>query len=221
MAAERRRQATRAVKLLAHPERRLRTREGRVALTFDDGPSEPASSEILDILHFYGIHATFFLVGARMAALPGLVRRMLEQDHAVGTHSFLHPDPWELGLIALRTDYRRGVEQLSRIAGDCTPLLFRPPKGFLDLRGALLARTLGVRTWLWTIDTGDWRPGVEAAEIVAAASAATSGDVILLHDGMEKPIDSCALDRSATIAALPELIENLLARGLSFCRVTD
>ena len=84
-----------------------------------------------------------------------------------------------------------------------------------------MARSLGVRTWLWTIDTGDWRPGVEAAEIVAAGSAATSGDVILLHDGMEKPIDSRALDRSATIAALPELIENLLARGLSFCRVTD
>jgi peptidoglycan/xylan/chitin deacetylase (PgdA/CDA1 family) len=82
------------------------------------------------------------------------------------------------------------------------------------MSGAIVVRSLGLSTWLWTIDSEDWRPGVSAEEILATTMMAESGDVILLHDGLEGPINDRALDRSATVAALPKLIENLHTKGL-------
>jgi peptidoglycan/xylan/chitin deacetylase (PgdA/CDA1 family) len=94
--------------------------------------------------------------------------------------------------------------------------LFRPPKGFLDLNGAVITRHLGLRTWLWTIDSEDWQPGVSEEKILATTALAGPGDVILLHDGLEAPLDERALSRSATVAALPRLIEALYAKKLRF-----
>jgi len=99
--------------------------------------------------------------------------------------------------------------------------LFRPPKGYLDLKGAVLIRKLGLRTWLWTIDTEDWRPGISAEEVLAAGASAQSGDVILLHDGLEGPLDERALDRTATVAALPKIIETLRAKSLRFVTLSS
>ncbi len=70
--------------------------------------------------------------------------------------------------------------------------------------------------WLWTVDPQDWRPGVSTSDIVAVASRARSGDVVLLHDWVEQPWTLEVLDRSTTVAALPAVVRSIRDRGLRF-----
>jgi len=186
-----------------------------VALTFDDGPDPVHTVRILDELGRLGTAATFFVVGESAREHPELVRRMLAEGHAVGSHSASHPEPWRLRPRELALEYRRGRALVEEAAGRRLRL-FRPPKGHVDGRGAAAMLSARLRPWLWTIDPGDWEPGASAAEIVSASSGLSAGDVVLLHDAIKGPLAPSALDRSATCAALPALVQMARERGLSF-----
>ena len=189
--------------------------DGAVALTFDDGPHPDFAPAYLDELRRLGIVATFFVVGHRARARPDLVRRALDEGHAVGSHSDTHPEPWTVPLRTLSRDYRRGRQAAEQALGRRVRL-FRPPKGYLDGAGAAAMIGAGVRPWLWTVDPEDWQPDVTTAEIVAGLDGLTGGDVVLLHDAIEGPLAPSALDRSATLAALPAIAELAASRGLRF-----
>jgi peptidoglycan-N-acetylglucosamine deacetylase len=187
---------------------RLRHRlagDAAVALTFDDGPDPEHTPAILDELRRLDVRATFFLVGQCARARPDLVRRILEDGHAVGSHSLSHPDPWRLSLRRLVTEYRGGRVQLEAAAGRRVAL-FRPPKGYVDTTGAMAMTAARVRPWLWTIDSRDWVPGVTSDEIVTAVMGLGAGDVILLHDAIQQPLAPPALDRRATRDALADIV---------------
>jgi peptidoglycan/xylan/chitin deacetylase (PgdA/CDA1 family) len=204
-----------AVARLAGVRRSLGASTGRVALTFDDGPDPSFTPDLLDILDRLQVPATFFLTGHRARLHPDLVRRMLSDGHKIGSHSASHPDPWSLTLRELVAEYRSGRIALEEVSGRRVSL-FRPPKGYLDAPGAVAVRAVRLRPWLWTIDTFDWKPGATAEGICAAAGLARSGDVILLHDAIEGALAPEALDRSATVCALPQLVQRLRDRGLGF-----
>jgi peptidoglycan/xylan/chitin deacetylase (PgdA/CDA1 family) len=192
-----------------------RVPEGTVALTFDDGPHPDSTPRVLDRLAELGVPATFFCVGRNAQAHPELVARALAEGHAVGSHSFSHPHPAETSLARLGDEYRRGRQALADSAGWNTPL-FRPPHGHLGFRSAVMVRTQRLSPWLWTVDPQDWRPGITTREVAEVASTARSGDVVLLHDWAEQPWAPESLDRSATIDALPAIVEAVQARGLRF-----
>jgi peptidoglycan/xylan/chitin deacetylase (PgdA/CDA1 family) len=191
-----------------------RVPEGRVALTFDDGPQPGATDRVLDVLAELGVRATFFCVGRNARAHPRLVHRIRAEGHAVGSHSMTHPHPGETVRAQLRREYADGRQAVADVLGADTPL-FRPPHGHIDLAGAVMLRHLAVSTWLWTVDPTDWRPDATAQEIAAVAGRADSGDVVLLHDWVEQPLADEALDRSATIAALPIVVAAIRERGLT------
>jgi peptidoglycan-N-acetylglucosamine deacetylase len=200
--------------------RGVRAREGlpggdAVALTFDDGPDPDFAPAFLDELRRLGIVATFFVVGYRARARPELVRRARDEGHAVGSHSDTHPEPWTVPLGPLTRDYRRG-RQATEAALGRRVRLFRPPKGYLDATGAAAMAAAGVRPWLWTVDPGDWRPDVTTDEILQGLQGLRGGDVVLFHDAIEGPLAPSALDRSATLAALPAIAELVRERGLRF-----
>jgi len=186
-----------------------------VALTFDDGPDPEFAPAFLDELRRLGVVATFFVVGHRVRARPDLVRRALAEGHAVGSHSDTHPEPWTVPLPALARDYRRG-RQAAEAAVGRRVRLFRPPKGYLDGSGAAAMLAAGVRPWLWTIDPEDWQPGATAEGLVRGLDGLAGGDVVLFHDAIEGPLAPSALDRSATLAALPAVAELARERGLRF-----
>jgi peptidoglycan/xylan/chitin deacetylase (PgdA/CDA1 family) len=186
-----------------------------VALTFDDGPDPVYTPRVLDVLGELGVRATFFCVGDRVAEHPDVVRRMVAEGHVVGSHTATHPDLPPLGVAQLRDEVRRGHEALGAVV-DGPPPLFRPPHGDLGLRTGAVARAYGLRTWLWTVDPQDWRPGVQADELVAGCEPAGPGDVVLLHDGLEQPWAPEALDRSATVEALAGIVASVRAKGLTF-----
>ena len=210
--------ALRGAALRAARPRRALERDAAVALTFDDGPDEVFTPQVLDALAAKGAHATFFVVGRRAQRHPGLVRRIVSEGHAIGSHTWSHPRPWEVsGLTTLR-EYRAGRRAVEEIVGKRVAL-FRPPKGYLTGRIALAILAERLDTWLWTIDPEDWRPGVTADELVGRVERLKARDVVLLHDGLEDALAPEAEDRSATVAALPRVIETARARGLELVRL--
>lgn len=190
-----------------------------VALTFDDGPDPDFTPMVLDALAAAGATATFFLVGERAARFPAIARRIVAEGHRVGSHSHRHPEPRSLGW-RVATDFARGRWAVERAVGRRVRL-FRPPKGYVARREALAMALTRVQPWLWTIDALDWEPGATSDEIVAAASGMGPGDVVLLHDAISGPLAPEALDRSATIEAVPRLVELARQRGLALVPLPD
>jgi peptidoglycan/xylan/chitin deacetylase (PgdA/CDA1 family) len=184
-----------------------------VALTFDDGPVEPYTTHILDILERRGVRATFFCIGLRVSAHPGHVARMRDRGHAIGNHTWSHPFLPDLSLAELAAQVRRTQQAVADASGGAAPTLFRPPYGSLTpdvLRG--LAE-LGLTIALWDVGSGDWaRPPPEAI-VRTVLDRARAGSVITLHDG--------GGDRSRTVAALPGLIDGLRDRGFDLLPVDE
>ncbi|MFF1381835.1 polysaccharide deacetylase family protein [Streptomyces sp. NPDC058308] len=194
---------------LSHGDRDRR----EVALTFDDGPLPPYTGQVLDILERYGVPGTFFCVGMNARAYPEEVARMREQGHTVANHTWSHPMLPELDHGQLREQLERTQDALSEAGGGPVSRLFRPPYG---------ARTPEVLGWLaetasqvvlWDVAPDDWAmPGADTIAGLILDSV-RPGSVILLHDG--------GGDRSQTVAALPAVIEGLLADGYRFVTVDE
>jgi peptidoglycan-N-acetylglucosamine deacetylase len=196
----------------AQPRRQV-PQPGTFALTFDDGPDPRFTPQVLDLLAERGAVATFFMVGSSAEEHPGLVRRVVDEGHGLGSHTWSHPELPGLPSAELLRECRRGRKAVERAAGRRVPA-YRPPKGHWDARGAAVATALRLQPWIWTQDPRDWEAEASAAGIVAALEPLASGDVVLLHDGIYLPPDPAARNRSATVAALGPLLDLAAARGL-------
>jgi peptidoglycan/xylan/chitin deacetylase (PgdA/CDA1 family) len=178
-----------------------------VALTFDDGPWPHTTAQILGILSQRRAPATFFTVGRQVQRYPELVRQELAAGMAVGSHSWSHPQPFDrLPAARLRDELTRGRRTLGPLG--VHPVGFRPPGGATSRTVLATAKGLGERTVLWSVDPADWQPGVSSDQLVwRVLAAARPGAIVLLHDG--------GGDRSATVAALPAVIDGLRRLGLT------
>lgn len=187
---------------------------GNVALTFDDGPDPRFTPALLDVLADLDVPATFFLVGRRAERHPELVARILREGHVVASHSWSHPDPRKRTFAQLVREYGRGRRAVEAAAG--APVrMFRPPMGEIGRSSVTAAAVCGLHPWLWTRDPRDWLPGRTTEEILDDLGVLRAGDVVLLHDGIELPQSDEALDRSATVAAVPELVRRVRTAGLA------
>ncbi len=190
---------------------RILTSQPKIALTFDDGPSEKYTERVLDILEDKGVRATFFLIGQHVQALPALAQRAAG-THEIGNHTWSHPN---MGLYAAPDASR----QLTRAANEITsvtgrkPALFRPPYGAFSGATAMIATSFGYPIMLWDIEFN--QHGDSAASNVDRLSRlAGPGSVILGHDGG-------TLNCEVVVAALPALIDRLRGRGLEFVTVSE
>jgi cellulose synthase/poly-beta-1,6-N-acetylglucosamine synthase-like glycosyltransferase/peptidoglycan/xylan/chitin deacetylase (PgdA/CDA1 family)/spore germination protein YaaH len=202
----------------------------RVAITFDDGPDPEWTPKILDVLKGKGVKATFFLIGTEAHKYSGLTKRIYDEGHEIGNHTWTHPDisninkryfEVELNLTERFFESKLGVK----------PVLFRPPYSIDQepdtadqVRPLELAQDLGYITVGDKIDPNDWHenPRHSAQEITAEVLAnlppcqptnLACGNIILLHDG--------GGDRSQTMLALPKIIDELKARGYEVVPVSD
>ncbi|MBP2645535.1 MAG: polysaccharide deacetylase [Firmicutes bacterium] len=195
----------------------VKTSKKVVALTFDDGPYPPYTGEILDILKENNVPATFFVVGRNAEKYPELLRRMAEEGHQVGNHSYSHMDL----LKADRNTIAQEVDRTSAIIRNITgnlPVLVRPPHGFRDplVMEMMAQRNLCVVEW--SVASRDWtNPGVQ--QIVEQTLAKTkNGAIILLHDG--DGIEQKA-SRQQTVAAVRLIIKGLKEKGYTFVTVGE
>ncbi len=153
-------------------------------LTFDDGPRGDETRALLDVLGAEGIRATFFVVGRRAAADPGVVRRIVGDGHTLGNHTQTHPPGWAAaGRARVLDEVAQAQETLAGITGRA-PAWFRPPMGHKNvyLREALAANDLRMVTWsLRSWDTVIRRPDAVARRILARSGG---GEIVLLHEGL-------------------------------------
>jgi peptidoglycan/xylan/chitin deacetylase (PgdA/CDA1 family) len=197
----------RGVTTLFEPAAAVQT-PNAVALTFDDGPWPDSTGKVLAILAKARIKATFFLVGRQVRKHPEIARDELAAGMTLGSHSFSHPQPF--GALS-RQDMRREIDQGVAALSDLgvRSALFRPPGGAISPAVVSAARAKGLRTIVWTVDPTDWKPGTTADQIAQRVLQQTRpGSIVLLHDG--------GGDRSATVEALPRIIDGLKRRHLAF-----
>src|SRR5713226_8686843 len=194
---------------------RGRTDTSSVALTFDDGPSED-TERVLGVLRAYKLKATFFMLGRQVELFPEIARRVVADGHEIGNHSYSHP----IYLFRSRGETRLQLERAQAIIAKVTgtqPRLARPPCGVRTPAYFAAARRLGLRTVQWDVAGFDWKERTSKEIADSVLRDATAGSIILLHDG-----DSALKrDRSATVAALPLIIEGLQARGLNITPLTE
>jgi peptidoglycan/xylan/chitin deacetylase (PgdA/CDA1 family)/GT2 family glycosyltransferase len=191
----------------------------RIALTFDDGPNEPYTSQVLSILEQYKIKATFFVIGQKARRYPEICRRIVTAGNVIGNHSYNHRKS-----LCLRRNktIARDVESAHQAIYDCTgfePKLFRPPYGFRTPWLMHTVRQLGYTVVTWDNMTGDWKADKSGEEIVQAiVQRVRPGSVIVLHDGRDgRP----TYDRSQMLRALPYIIKPLKERGFDFVTVPE
>ena len=178
-----------------------------MALTFDDGPWPHTTAQILAILTQRQAPATFFVVGRQVQRYPDLVRRELAAGMAIGSHSWNHPQPFDrLPAARIRDEITHGRRVLAPLG--VRPVGFRPPGGAASTTVLAAAQGLGERTVLWSVDPADWQPSVSSDQLVWRVLAGVRpGAIVLLHDG--------GGSRSATVAALPAIIDGLRRLGLT------
>jgi len=191
----------------------------RIALTFDDGPNEPYTSQALAILEQYGIKATFFVIGQNARRYPEVCRRIVTQGNVIGNHSYQHRKS-----LCLRWGkaVARDIELAHQAIYECTgfePKLFRPPHGFRTPWLMRTVRHLGYTVVTWDNMTGDWKADKSGEDIVRTiVQRAKPGSVIVLHDGRDsRP----SYDRSQMLQALPQIIDALKQKGFDFVTVPE
>ncbi len=176
----------------------------KVALTFDDGPSSYTAS-VLKILDQHDAHGTFFVIGQEVGGRTDVMRKALEQGNEIGNHTMHHD------MLPSTSDLRATSGVIRRATG-FTPCSFRPPGGAINLSVARGARSLGMTTVIWDVDTRDWDGPPGSATIRSRATSARAGSIVLMHDG--------GGNRSGTVAALPGIISNLKGRGFDLVTVS-
>ncbi|MFC0469167.1 polysaccharide deacetylase family protein [Halalkalibacter kiskunsagensis] len=183
----------------------------RIALTFDDGPEDTYTPQILEILREKGVKATFFVVGERVKEYPERLRQMYKEGHAIGNHTWDHPHLPELTDEQMNENIQSTAEEIEKVIG-FKPDLFRPPYGEIEDRQVALLNKQGFRSIMWTADTKDWS-GVSAEEIVSKVKQdAQPGAIVLQHNyHVEGEFE--------TVKALPEIIDVLRAQGYEFVTV--
>jgi peptidoglycan-N-acetylglucosamine deacetylase len=180
-----------------------------VALTFDDGPG-PYTPAVLDVLERERVPATFFVIGTELRYFGAATAREISGGFAIGDHTETHP---MLAHLSEHDQREQLFEQAARIEllGGRRPRLFRPPYGSFNATTFKLLHDMRMLMVLWSVDTDDYeRPGVEVI-VSRALEGAKPGAIILMHDA--------GGDRSQTIAALPEVIRRIRARGLHLVTV--
>ena len=196
---------------------RGRTDKPRVALSFDDGPTEPYTSQLLAVLREHGVRATFFMLGVNVDRHPDTVRRLVADGHEIGNHTYTHAVLPLRGPRAIRRSIRLGSDAIERAAG-ARPRLFRAPHGFRNPWVDPVARDEGCEPVAWTLGVFDTAsPGATVIRD-RVARGLSNGCIVLLHDG--RGTDPQA-DASQVVAALPGIITDARARGFRFSTVGE
>lgn len=187
----------------------------QIALTFDDGPNDPHTVHLLEVLSKHNVHATFFLIGRYVRQRPDLAREIGKRGHIIGNHTFSHP------LLTFQSpeSIRREITQCRDAIQDAVSEhsnLFRPPWGGRRPAVFRIARQLGLEPVMWNITGYDWKATSPEVIEQKVGPNIRGGDVILLHDGGHA---SFGTDRSATITATDRLITRFLAEGYEFVSI--
>jgi peptidoglycan/xylan/chitin deacetylase (PgdA/CDA1 family) len=187
----------------------------QLALTYDDGPNDPHTLRLLEVLARHKVHATFFLIGRYAQQRPDIVRELVKAGHVIGNHTFTHP------LLTLKSaaEIRRELTDCRKALEDAIgqhSSLFRPPFGGRRPAVLRIARSLGLQPIMWNVTGYDWNAPPAATIERKVETQIRGGDVLLLHDGGHKQMGA---DRSQTVLATDHLLSRYQSEGYDFVTI--
>jgi peptidoglycan/xylan/chitin deacetylase (PgdA/CDA1 family) len=187
----------------------------QIALTYDDGPNDPHTLRLLEVLARHKVHATFFLIGRYVQQHPDITREIVKAGHVVGNHTFTHPLLTFKSAAEIRQELSHCNTALGEAVGEHSNL-FRPPFGGRRPAVLRVARELGMEPVMWNVTGYDWNAPPAAAIERKVANQIRGGDVILLHDGGHKKM---GVDRSQTVIATDHLIARYKTEGYELATI--
>lgn len=195
----------------------LRRGSKQIALTFDDGPNDPYTLHLLDVLAKNNVRATFFLIGNYVQQRPELAAEIARQGHAIGNHTFTHPLLILESSARLRAEIIKTRSAIQDAAGEHSNL-FRPPWGGRRPGTFAVVRETGLDPVMWNVTGYDWSaPSSDYIEQKVTRKI-RGGDVVLLHDGSHAAFGA---DRSKTVEAVKRIIARYQSEGYQFVTVPE
>ena len=178
----------------------------KIALTFDDGPHPSYTEELLDGLKERGVHATFFVTGEHAQLHPDIIRRMQEEGHLIGNHTYSHIQLRKGNREVFKEELIKTNEILEEITGQ-EVVYVRPPYGSWDKS---FEKELNMFPVLWTVDPLDWCSSNADCIAQKIVSKVDENDIILMHDYYKSSVE-------AALKAVDELLEE----GYTFVTVEE
>jgi peptidoglycan/xylan/chitin deacetylase (PgdA/CDA1 family) len=189
----------------------------KLALTYDDGPNDPYSLQLMEVLAKHDVRATFFAIGRYVQQKPQIVRDLVKAGHVVGNHTYTHPQLMFESENQIRSQLSKCQNMLSDVIG-APPNLFRPPYGGRRPAVMRIAREMGLEPVMWSVTSYDWKPTTPEQIEQHVKRQLRGGDVILLHDGGHVEMGA---DRSHTVKVTDRLIQKYKAEGYEFVTVPE
>ena len=177
-----------------------------IALTFDDGPGI-YTNKLLSYLNGYKAKATFFMIGPNAQRYPSIVKRVFDNGHQIGNHTWSHPSLPGLSPEQVQKEISSTNNILQGITG-VKPTTLRPPYGATNAAVQRVVSNLGMSSILWSIDTRDWADRNSNIVCNRAISNARPGAIILMHD-----------IHQTSVEAVPCILQNLSSQGYQFVTV--
>jgi Predicted xylanase/chitin deacetylase len=171
-----------------------------IALTFDDGPGQQAG-KLLDTLKKHNVKVTFFLEGQYVKARPHLAKRIVEEGHQIGNHSYRHPDFTKSSESTIESEITRTQELVYKITGKY-PTTLRPPFGLYDDRVQQIATDLKLPIILWNTSSHDWSHKNADKIYDEVMQGARRDSIVLMHDWVTQTVD-----------VMPRLLTGLKKKG--------
>ena len=189
----------------------------QLALTYDDGPNDPHTLRLLEVLARHEVRATFFLIGNFVAEKTEIAREVARAGHMIGNHTFNHPNM----IFCSPSRVRNELEQCRKVLADTVgehSMLWRPPFGARLPHVLRVGRKLGLEPVMWTVSSNDWKiytaDGIERR----VGQRIRGGDIILMHDGSHVRMGA---DRARTVEATDRLIRQFKDQGYEFVSITE
>lgn len=191
------------------------TDKREMALTFDDGPDEKFTPLVLDELKKAGVHATFFVVGNRVEANPDIFKRIINEGHAIGNHSYDHANLPKLSDKQFKEQINRTDLIISSYLG-YEPAFVRPPYGAINENQILWLAGEKKKIINWNVDSLDWK-GLSADEVYTNVMGQTKpGSIILQHSA-----GGDGEDLSGSVKAIATIVAKLKQDNVSFVTIPD
>lgn len=179
----------------------------RVALSFDDGPSPELTPKVLDLLKQYNAHATFYIVGSHVEGNEEIIRRIVDEGHELGNHSYSHPLLPKKSADEVYKQVHDTSDLIAKATGGLKPMSLRPPYGGYN---KMVADQAGIAIVNWSIDSLDWQYRDAAKTIAHIKENTHNGGILLMHD-----------IHAESVEALPAVLEYLTSEGYELVSVEE
>lgn len=189
------------------------TDKKEIYLTFDNGYENGYTDDILDTLKEKKVPATFFVTGHYLKKQPELIKRMANEGHIVGNHSWHHPDLTKVSDTRFKKEIKMVEDEFTRITGKKGMSFIRPPRGIFSERTLALSEELGYKNVFWSLAFVDWKTDQQKGWKYAYNNIMKQihpGAIILLH--------TVSKDNAE---ALPKVIDDLRKKGYTFKSLND